>query len=421
MTDQIDLHKEARRTKPDFVVYVPHGKESGAVPIDQQNVHIIVTPTQNGTFIATWTQADILHGPQQRIVVAHSYDQGRTWSDPDVIDAPEPGTENIASWSSLVIVPQTGRIYCIYHKNIGLTDFDRGMTGVLAWRFSDDDGMTWSRRFQTFIGRKAIDHPDPSYPSNWVTAGWQAPIVTAHGHVIIPITRWASRHYHDRQDFSAQHHEGCFLRFENILSEPDPSKLTMTTLPLTDQGIQIPNPNEPGYSAAMEPTIQNLDDGRIICLLRTMTGNIYYCVSSDSGETWTEPKILHHVPGGPPILHPNSPCVLTKMTCGLYLLFHHNNDGTANGGSGPEDSKSRRPVWVSIGREIDNPNGQPITFDAPKQFYDNGGESRPYAGSLALYGSFFEYGGSYYWWYPDAMRFLLGKIVPDNITNSPSL
>lgn len=97
MTDQTDLQREARRTKPDFVVYVPRGKESGEVSVDKQNVHVIVTPTQNGTFIATWTQADILHGPNQRVVIARSLDKGRTWSVPYVIDEPEPGTENIAS------------------------------------------------------------------------------------------------------------------------------------------------------------------------------------------------------------------------------------------------------------------------------------------------------------------------------------
>ena len=80
----------------------------------------------------------MLHGPNQRVVVARSKDRGRTWSRPTVVDSPEPGTENIASWSFLVVVAHTSRVYCFYHKNIGVVDFDRGMTGVLAWRVSDD-------------------------------------------------------------------------------------------------------------------------------------------------------------------------------------------------------------------------------------------------------------------------------------------
>lgn len=421
MRNTVNLQEEARRTEPDFVVYVPRREEPCVAPVDRHNVHVIVTPTREGVFLATWTQADDLHGPNQRVVLARSHDRGRTWTEPSVIDGPEPGTENIASWSSLVVVPHTGRVYCIYHKNIGVVDFDRGMTGVLAWRISDDEGVTWSDRFQTFIGRAAIDHPDAGHPANWVTAGWQAPIVTTRGQVICPITRWASRRYHDRKMFSAQHHEGWFLRFDNIMTEPDPSKLAVTTLPQADHGIRIPNPGEPGHSAAMEPAIQSLSDGRILCLLRTMTGSIHYCISCDSGETWSEPDVLRYVPNGPPVLHPNAPCVLAKLRDDRFLLFHHNNDGTANGGSGPADSKSRRPVWVSVGREIDHPGGQPIVFAKPKVFYDNGGESRPYAGSLALYGSFFEYGEVRYWWYPDAMRFLLGKVVPDELLSGTCL
>ena len=72
---------------------------------------------------------------------------------------------------------------------------------------------------------------------------------------------------------------------------------------------------------------------------------------------------------------------------------------------------------ASLGSEIDNPGGQPLAFTEPRFFYDNGGPERPYAGSLALYGTFFEHGGTPYWWYPDAMRFLLGRMVPDELVD----
>ena len=44
-----------------------------------------------------------------------------------------------------------------------------------------------------------------------------------------------------------------------------------------------------------------------------------------------------------------------------------------------------------------------------------GGPERPYSGPLALYGSFFEHDGIRCWWYPEAMRFLLGRVVPDDL------
>ena len=74
----------------------------------------------------------------------------------------------------------------------------------------------------------------------------------------------------------------------------------------------------------------------------------------------------------------------------------------------------RRPVWISVGRELHNPSGQPIMFAKPKVFYDNGPPSRPLWGSLALYGSFVEYSGVRYWWFPDAVCLLLGKVVPNS-------
>ena len=408
MKERAVLQQEARRTGPDSIVYVPGGGDQ----VDKHNMHLIVTPLPEGTFLATWTQATTPHGPDQRVVVARSFDRGQTWSRPQIIDQPEPDTERIASWSSLVVVPHSGWVYCLYHKNIGAVDYNRAMTGVLARRVSEDGGETWGERFQTEIGRAAIDHPDARYPSNWVTAGWQLPIVTGRAQVLCPITRWSSRHHSQRPDFGDQHHEAWFLRFENILTETDPSRLAITTLPRGEHGIRVPHPVLEDSSAAMEPCIQSLADGRLLYLLRTMTGSLYYCLSKNCGETWNMPEELCFTLGGPPILHPNAPCPLLRLRDGRFLLLFHNNDGTANGGTGPKDSKGRRPVWLSIGRELDNAGSQPIVFGRPRQLYDNGGPSRPHAGSLALYGTLFEYAGTPYWWYADAMQFLLGKRMP---------
>ena len=188
--------RDATCSNPDFIVYIPSDGDTPENPTqpvtdyawDRFNTHFLVTTTTNGTFLANWTQAgDYLHGTDQRIAVARSLDRGRTWSRPSVLDGPDPGAENIASWSFPVIVPHTGRIYCIYHKNPGLVDFDRGMTGVLAWRYSDDDGLSWSEPYERPIRRAAIDEPDPDLVSSFVTPGWQPPIVTARNQVLCPL------------------------------------------------------------------------------------------------------------------------------------------------------------------------------------------------------------------------------------------
>ena len=48
-----------------------------------------------------------------------------------------------------------------------------------------------------------------------------------------------------------------------------------------------------------------------------------------------------------------SPSPLYRLQDGRYLLLFYNNDGTANGGKSPIDSKHNRyPVWLTVGREI---------------------------------------------------------------------
>ena len=408
-----DAYRRAvHRTDPDFVVFVPPEKTAQN---DRCNMHFNVAPLKDGTFLATFTQASEPHGPDQRIVLIRSEDRGITWSEPTVLDAPEPGTENIASWSVLVPTPDTGRVWCLYHKNVGPIDYDRAMTGELAWRCSEDGGRSWSDRFQTRIGRGAIDHSDVAIPSNWVTAGWQTPITTATG-VICPFTRWASRESEFDPDFAQQHHEGWFLRFDNIRSETNPAKLQVTTLPDGKSGIRIPNPKASERSAAMEPALQRLSGSRLLCLLRTVSGAVFYAVSTDGARSWSQPETLRFKPGGEPVHHPNAPIGLGRLADGRLVMLFHNNDGTINGYDGPTDWRSRNPVFISIGTEIEDPGTeQPVAFGEPQLFCDNGGPDQPFAGSLALYGTFFEFEGTCYWWYPDAIRFLLGKVVPADL------
>ncbi len=427
-----DRWADAHVSDPDFVVYIPqdgdtpaHRVASENGPWDAGNVHFVVTATTTGALLGTWTQADAnsFHGPNARVVVARSEDRGRTWSRPTVLDGPPEGTEQTAVWSVPVVVPHSGRVWIFYHRNTGPVDFDRGMTGVLSWRVSDDDGHTWGERNDTPIGRGAIDDPDPAMLSSWVTSGWQAPIVTRRGSVLCPITRWAGNAFQGQFEtvtpdigFNERHHEAWFLRFDNVMTVDDPADLTVTTWPDADHGIRVPQLRDPRMSTAMEPSIQPLSDGRIVCVLRTMTGYIWYSVSSDDGQSWSEAEMLRFQPGGPPIPHPSAPCPLYKLRDGRYLLFFHNNDGTANGGTGPGSGESRRPIFVSVGREIDNPGGQPLVFGRPHLIVDNDwatSVTRGRPGGIAAYGSLTDFADEVVLWYGDRMQYLLGRRLTD--------
>ena len=426
--------RDAHRTDPDYIVFIPADDDTPAHdtgprphgPWDNGNTHFIVTTTTTGAFLATWTQAeDAFHGLNAWVVTARSLDRGRTWSRPTVVEAPPDDSGKTPVWSFPVVVPHSGRVWLFYHRNTGPVDFDRGMTGVLSWRVSDDDGVSWGERHDAVIGRGAIDDPDPAMLSSWVPSGWQAPIVNRRGQVICPMTRWASNAYHGQLEtmrptmgFNDRHHEGWFLRFDNVLTVDDPANLVVTTWPDAEHGIRIPQPRDERISSAMEPSIQNLSDGRIVAVMRTMTGWIWYSVSADFGESWSEPAPLRFQPGGPPIPHPSAPCPLHKLRDGRFLLFFHNNDGTAHGASGPGDGRARRPVCVSVGREIDNPGGQPLVFGRPHVLADNeyavnAVTGRP--GGMPIYGSFTDYAGEQVLWYPDNTTYLLGKRLPEEV------
>ena len=267
-----DRWADAHVSDPDFVVYIPqdgdtpvHRDATENGPWDAGNVHFVVTATTTGALLGTWTQADAdsFHGPNARVVVARSEDRGRTWSRPTVLDAPPEGTEQTAVWSVPVVVPHSGRVWIFYHRNTGPVDFDRGMTGVLAWRVSDDDGHTWGERHDTAIGRGAIDDPDPALLSSWVTSGWQAPIVTPARQRAVPDHALGGQRLPGQFEtvtpeigFNPRHHEAWFLRFDNVMTVDDPADLTVSTWPDADHGIRVPQLRDPRMSTAMEPSIQ---------------------------------------------------------------------------------------------------------------------------------------------------------------------
>ncbi len=210
--------------------------------------------------------------------------------------------------------------------------------------------------------------------------------------------------------------EICFLRFENILSGSDPEKLIVSTWPKSPHGLAVPNPFREGINTAQEPTVQAFSDGRLIVVMRTLRGMIYYALSEDDGRTWDDPRPLRYEPGGKPIPHPMAPCPLYKLRDGRYLLVYYNNDGSGHGGRGPTDSINvRNPAYITIGREVAD-RDQPIRFGPPKLFAST--DWTPISGAdtgtqVATYCSLVEDAGERILFYPDRKHFLLGRYLTD--------
>ena len=87
---------------------------------------------------------------------------------------------------------------------------------------------------------------------------------------------------------------------------------------------------------AMEPGLVELNDGRILQIIRTQVGKIYHSYSSDRGETWSpaEPWI---------IASPEAPATIVRLQDGRLALFHNPNFVEGGDHGGP-----RTPLAASV-------------------------------------------------------------------------
>jgi len=423
MPDQSTV--ELKRTQPDCVVFHPRA-ECGP---EAENQQIIGQVTRSGHWLLTWTQATHENHPDQHVVVSRSEDQGATWSAPQWIDGATPtqmsGPERgkyQASWPFFVEAPDLGRIYIFYNKNIGRTDARDDTTGILRFRYSEDEGHRWSAPFDDLaIRRGAINHPDPTMPTNWVACfqSFSAP----DGVPMASFTRWGSGSPHLLNVNS----EVWFWRFENILTERDPAKLRLTTWPEGATGIEVPHPLRMKQSLAQEAMAVPLPDGRLFTVMRTLQGCLFWSMSTDQGRSWAshwtdqdETKPLTAFPlrysDDGPLVH--SPIVCCPIFCyapGKYCLIYFNNDGYIPGARHPTDYQvNRRDVWIVCGH-YDAAAAQPIVFGEPQRFATADGVKWGHYQRIepVCYPSYFRDGDEHWLWYSDRKHFVLGKKLND--------
>lgn len=407
-----DFKSELHRTNPDYVVYVPSEKQE---KLDWGNEHFIVFDGKDGQLLALWTQSGHEGQYNQRIVLSRSLNRGLTWSTPVIIaghNFDEKTGKDMCSWA-FPVVSASGRIYVFYSKHIGVNDIFTHTSGLMGCICSDDNAHTWSAETILPLPRTKWDNPDPAIPVNWIV--WQRPLRLANGKIVSGVTRWIS-------PTRAKAPEGKnwmyvpsvidFIRFENIDADPDPAKVEITWLTRDETSVQIPVPGYPGLVVAQEASLVELPDGRIMATMRTMTGNPWYVVSADGGDTWSQPEPLRYKDDGVMLKHSISPCPFYRIADGEFVFFFHNH----NGDFGPwtdHCSNTRRPIYMAKG--VYQPDAkQPVWFSAPILLMDNdnvtveGVNGRP---DLALYSSFTTLRDEPVLWYPERKFFLLGKII----------
>ena len=231
----------------------------------------------------------------QHVVSTTSDDQGKTWS-PLVDIEPADGPE--ASWVMPYLVPETGRVYAFYTYNGENLREVPGANhpgaakrvdtlGEYAFKYSDDGGLTWSaQRFTIPMRLMRIDRENGTEGRVQLFWGVGKPIED-RGSMYLgfsKVGKWGVPGTLVRT-------QGCFLRSDNILSEPEASKVRFTLLPEGDEGLLAPKGR-----IAEESNLVALGDGSLYATYRTVDGYPCHAYSRDRGRSWTPSAYMTYGP-----------------------------------------------------------------------------------------------------------------------------
>jgi len=405
------IAREMKRSESDYVVYVPKSVDGST--FDNGNEHFLVFDGPDGSLMAVWTQSTAEGAGDHRIMFVRSTDEGLTWSSPQRIAGPaRKGEGNQASWG-FPMVSASGRIYVVYNQYQGIHDYHHQVTGTMDCIYSDDAGKTWSRPGTIPMKRSPLDHPDTSYPSNWIV--WQKPVKDLSGRWYTGFTRWVSRAVRTKplsKSWTEDESVTEFMRYENIDDNPEPKDIRISWFAFGDRALRVGHYHNPLLSVCQEPSIVRLPDDRLFCTMRTMTAYIWYSLSDDDGESWCAPRPLLRRDHGRPILEPLFCCPVYRMSDGRYLLVHHPEFGGVDPGKTGGPESNRRPAYIAVG-EYRPGAEQPLWFSESRLLMDNGGHGIGPLNRVDIggYTSFTTRGGNDVLWHPERKFFLLGKKI----------
>lgn len=309
-----------------------------------------VVITKDGNWLCVLTTGSGVEGePGQHIVATISSDRGKTWS--PLIDI-EPATGPEASWVMPAIMPY-GRVYVFYTYN---RDNLREVTGsntasiakrvdtlgAYCYKYSDDNGRTWSKdRYEIPMRLMRIDRENLYKGKVLFFWGVGKPILD-RGRLYFgfaKVGKWGN-------PGTMVESQGCFLRSDNIATERDPRKLQWQLLPDADEGLRAPK-----GPVSDEANPVALSDGSLYATYRTIDGYNCAAYSRDGGRTWTPSAYATYTPGGRRIKHPRAANFVKKFSNGRFLLWYHNHGGEPVHNGRWQYYQDRNPAWIAGGVE----------------------------------------------------------------------
>ena len=318
-----------------------------------------VVKTNDGYWLMTVTVGGEEEGAEgQHVVSLRSGNCGETWE--DVVDV-SPASLPESSYSVLYKT-KYGRVYCFYNFN---ADNTRGVIGShpnwggickrvdsqghFVFRYSDDNGKSWSEKWYDIPQREfEVDRLNPY--GGKIKFFWNVGKPLELGEkVLVPLYKI--------REFGItfmEHSEGVLLECANINEERDPEKLLWQTLPDGEIGIRAPKEVS---IISEEHSFVRLSDGTVFCVFRTVSGNSYCTYSKDDCHTFS-PPVPMTLASGRRVKHPRAANFIWKCENGKYLYWFHNHGGKSYEG--------RNPVWLCGAWEEKTEDGMRLVFGQPR-------------------------------------------------------
>jgi hypothetical protein len=295
--------------------------------------YIIIT--NDGNWLCVLTTGQGHEGSRnQHVVATISEDHGKSWS--PLIDI-EPATGPEASWVVPLVTP-SGRVYAFYTYNKEKICTLKGretradMLGAYAYKYSDDNGRTWSsKRYYLPLRMTQRDRNNDFNGKVQMFWGICKPIICDKT-VYFTFTKIGKYLVNDT--------EGWLFKSDNLLTEKDPDKINWQMLPEGDVGIRSPKLGP----VQAEHNLVYLNDCDLYCMYRTITGHPAHTYSRDGGHTWTTPVPATYTPNDRKMKNPRACPKVWRTKNGRYLFWFHNHSG--------KTFEGRNPVWLAAGREI---------------------------------------------------------------------
>ena len=262
------------------------------------------------------------HDKVNDILLYRSSDKGKTWIGPTLSTAIP---YNQHAWVPLV--PKGSRRIYVFGTEPAPGDFDPPENAGIAFRFSEDDGHTWSNPSRI----RPLN--DPGFQAMWCINMTESDegtwLLAPHAGAYNPASHYSLR--------------GTWLY---TLRSEDHGK-TWTTLPgKRPNGWQWKPANRMDEGRPL-----SLGNGKVVLFSRTEEGHLWQLRSTDDGKTWSEPRPT-------PLVHPDAPPMIEKLSDRKTIIALHHNRSTG-GGFNLDD---RSEVWISLSHD------DGITWTEPRFF-----------------------------------------------------